>query len=800
MILTTWVQKSPLLNRLVAHLQAPLYRNGYALVFSSAATSALGLLYWLLAARYYPTEVIGINAALLSAMTFLANLAQFNLANALNRFLPTAGQGAGRLILATYAVSVMLAGAVSWLFVTGAPHWAPTLRLLNTSPGLLLWFMIATMSWAIFVLQDSALVGLRQATWVPVENLAFALSKLGLLVLFASVWPTYGLFASWTLPVLATLLPVNWLIFRHLLPRFVQNQGAHVQPISARQVAHVAAGDSLSSLVWMATVDLLPILVLEWAGATANAYYYLAWTVAYALYLVSRNMGMSLIAEAATTPAHLTLYSWRILTETGKLLAALVVIALVGAPHLLRLFGPAYANEAVTLLQLLCLSALPNLVTTLHISVARAQRRVKPIVSTYVALCGLVLALTYLLLGRMGITGIGVAWLVAQSVVAAVLLATELRPVLLFGLATYQWQRWLTWPLAWRARHRHAYRASVLEQLAQRHEPLLTAALGSTPTPTLTTAPSSATPPQSGLVVRVLPTSNDLLVGILCGVPDATLRAGMAVLKSAQSAVATASLNHQVAVLTQLHADARLAPWRARLPQVLGQGTHRQQQFVVESLLPGQPASQWADDPQPSAPWLTTAAQAISDFHQRTATAHRVDEACLARWVFTPIKLLRQHCTAPSPALDRLAQELTQSLQGRTVAVGWVHGDFSPGNILMTPDGKAVTGLVDWEVAAADDLPQLDLLLLLLTRRMQLAQCELGTVVCGLLQAADWPAQERDLLQMAQLRLPGEALPLRALLLLCWLRHVAANLHKSVRYRRHWWWMTNNVDKVLQVL
>ena len=73
-LLRSSLRVSPLvtLARLTAHLRDPLYRNGYALVLSSAATSVLGILYWVLAARLYSTAVIGVNSALLSALSFLA--------------------------------------------------------------------------------------------------------------------------------------------------------------------------------------------------------------------------------------------------------------------------------------------------------------------------------------------------------------------------------------------------------------------------------------------------------------------------------------------------------------------------------------------------------------------------------------------------------------------------------------------------------------------------------------------------------------------------------------------------------
>ena len=45
-------------------LRSPLHRNGYALVASSAVTSVLGLAYWIVAARAYSTEAVGVCAAL----------------------------------------------------------------------------------------------------------------------------------------------------------------------------------------------------------------------------------------------------------------------------------------------------------------------------------------------------------------------------------------------------------------------------------------------------------------------------------------------------------------------------------------------------------------------------------------------------------------------------------------------------------------------------------------------------------------------------------------------------------------
>ena len=73
-------------------LADPLTRNGYSLIANSGATAgALGLVYWLLMARLYPTADVGRASAVYAAMNLLAGFTAQNFNGALNRFIPQAG-------------------------------------------------------------------------------------------------------------------------------------------------------------------------------------------------------------------------------------------------------------------------------------------------------------------------------------------------------------------------------------------------------------------------------------------------------------------------------------------------------------------------------------------------------------------------------------------------------------------------------------------------------------------------------------------------------------------------------------
>lgn len=795
--------------RLVAHLGTPLYRNGYALVLSSASTSVLGAVYWILAARNYAAMTVGLNAAAISGMMFLAGASQLNLSSALLRFIPGAGRATGRFVMSAYLISIAIAAIVS-LCARGLERWAPTLSFLGSSPIFSQLFVVATIAWCIFVLQDGVLTGLRRATWVPIENVAFSLTKVALLLVFAQPFPQYGVFASWVVAMALTLLPVNALIFRRLIPRHMAATPDHGARLIPKQVVRYVAGDYVGGLCWLASTTLLPVMVTQQAGATVNAYFYLSWQIAFALYVVSPNMGSSLIVEAAHDPIKLNSYSYRVFVNAERIVIPVAAILALGAPYVLRLFGHSYATEGATLLRLLALSAIPHTVTSLYVSIARVQRRVTAVATVLASFCILVLTLSYVLLRIYGIAGVGVAWLVSQTAIALVLLATQLRPL---------WSSLRPDETASAGPFQHDRRmidwlhtvASKLRLIALRHRlksyrsnrRSMSAATALLPRilPAIT-PPAHSSLPTTWTAVRVISTVTEMTV-IAVG---PSKQSPVAVLKVPRTDAARRSLQREHQALTALHADPRLGEWRALLPSLLDAGEVESRPYVAEQMLSGRDARRVLGDPGARTRMQIAAVTAIRELHRRTAVVTVVDTEMLLRWIDEPVLAVRRTVAAlprvagNDRAIERLTIELHEALAGRRLPVSWIHGDFTPGNILVTPDGARLTGIIDWDQAAPDDLPMLDIGLLLLSMRMIGHRRELGDVVSMLLNGAQWTAQEQILMSVAALGLPGDVVGVRTMVLLCWLRHVAANLTKADRYRGHRLWVAKNVETVLQRL
>lgn len=432
----TTTSKLKHIEHLVAHLRVPLYRNGYLLMLNAVATSGLGVAYWMLAARFYSAEVIGLNSALLAALTLLSGIGQLSLNGALVRFVPVAGQKTPALVGYTYLLCALFAAVLSLLFGLLAGVWSPTLRFLSEQPLFLSLFVGLSVAWCIFALQDSVLTGLRQTHWIVVENVTFAVLKIVLLLIFATVSPQFGILASWAVPVILTLTPLNLLIARHLIPRHMSATAGQEAQVTVAQTARYVAGNYPAWLFYLASTTLLPIMVADQLGTRANAFFYLPWTIATSLYLVALNMMVSLTVEAAADQTRLTLYCYRALVQSLRLVVPLVVTLLLGAPYILLVFGLEYARESTGLLQILALAAIPNTLIALYIAYARVLNQWWAVISVQGVVCILALGLSFTLL-RFGIIGVGIAWLTAQTVVAAFVSLSQLYSALRAGRALH---------------------------------------------------------------------------------------------------------------------------------------------------------------------------------------------------------------------------------------------------------------------------------------------------------------------------------------------------------------------------
>jgi O-antigen/teichoic acid export membrane protein len=360
-------------------------------------------------------------------MTLVSGLCSLGLSAVLVRYLPIAGTATRKLITGSYLLTGSLSLFFGALVALTSNLWSPTLSFLQ-EPEWVVGFALATAGTTIFVLQDNVLAGLRSAQWIPIENSLFAAAKLGLLLVLPALLPEAGPFVAWNAPLLPAIVLISYLIYRRLIPAD-QSFGS----LDRRTVVRMAAGNYGGNLFALAGNLYLPVLVANLASASEAAYFYVPWLFSLSLQLVAINVMTSLTVEAALDMAALRRLARQALKHSLRLVTPLVVLAVAVAPWILLIFGQAYADAGTPLLRWLAIGALPNVIVTLGISIARVEHRGAIVVGFPAAHAVAVIGLSALLLPSLGIEAVGIAWTGSQTLLALLMLVTILRPVLFGG-------------------------------------------------------------------------------------------------------------------------------------------------------------------------------------------------------------------------------------------------------------------------------------------------------------------------------------------------------------------------------
>ena len=402
-------------------LRRSLTVNAMSLMTATIATNAFGLVFWAVAAHLRTPQIVGRAAAAVAALTLLSTIAQLNLTNVFVRLLPTAGAHGRRLVGFGYAAVLAMSLAAGAVYVFSgvgagvvAHDW--TTRLL---------FAMAVPVLAFFALQDSVLTALRLTPWIPVENISFAASKLALLPVLALMGG--GIVISWVIPAAVAVVVVSVLLFTRALPALARQEGSLP---GRRRLLSFVAGEYAGNIFAMATVQLMPLIVVWRLGAASAAYFTLPWLISMGVTMLLWNVASSFVVEVASGQGHAQALLRRSLMLWGGLSLAAMLACVLGAGPLLSLAGAGYAGHGAELLRLIGVSIPFSAITAVWCTLVWLEQRVWALAAFQAVAGTALLATTIVLLPRLGLPAVGWANLgvqAASALVAGTLIIQRLR-------------------------------------------------------------------------------------------------------------------------------------------------------------------------------------------------------------------------------------------------------------------------------------------------------------------------------------------------------------------------------------
>lgn len=398
----------------------PLLRSAYSLMLNVVLTSGLGFGFWIAAARLFPSQTVGRDSALVASMMTISVVCQLNLSSGILRFLAISKLRLDRVVLGSYAVVAVMSAVGGAAFVLLAPRVSHQYRFLEQDPRLSIIYVAAVTAWGVFALQDSVLTALRRAPWVAVENSTFGVMKiLALPLLLAAGWG-HAVFIAWMIPMIMLLVPVNYFIFIRVIPNrpLVHNEPSPIERFGRRGLATFLAQDYLATILIQAASSVLPVLVVALLGSSEGAYFYIPFTIVSAFDLLFVNVASSLTVEASMASARLPALARTTVQRFRYVLGAGVAVLVAGASLILLPFGAAYVHAGTPVLRLMALASAFRALIALCAAMYRIEGRASRVLANQAAVFVLTIGLTVVLARRAGLPGVGLAWLLANGIVA----------------------------------------------------------------------------------------------------------------------------------------------------------------------------------------------------------------------------------------------------------------------------------------------------------------------------------------------------------------------------------------------
>ena len=388
------------------------YRNALYMMANSAPASVLGFIFWVVAARVLQTSEVGFGSALLSAVALLAFIGNLGLSSGVIRYLPTSTDKA-RLLNFSYTLSALATLVVSLVFLGGLSWWSPELLVLRQNPILSAVFVIFTVVACLQSITLQVFVAFRRASFTLIQSTITSVVRLVLVIGLASMFNLLSIFVYQGV-ALTVSFGVGLLVFLPMVLR-------HYRPVPSlrRQTNRGLLSFSLINLISDGLLSLpawvVPLMLLNTLGSVANAYFSVTWAVASQLQPIALGVASSIFAEGSFDEGNVDRNLKKGLKLIILLLIPAVVILLLLGDKVLLVFGEEYSVEGIGLLRLLILTTIPASLNILYFGIARVEKRLKVLLLLN-GVAGLTtVVLSYVLLPQLGIIGVGVGWLVAQT-------------------------------------------------------------------------------------------------------------------------------------------------------------------------------------------------------------------------------------------------------------------------------------------------------------------------------------------------------------------------------------------------
>lgn len=388
----------------------PLLKNSLYLMLTSISNAGFGFIFWMLAAKFYSKEDVGIATALFSSLSLLMLLSRFGLDYSIISFFP---KNEKNPIFSTSAlITTLFSIFFGIIYVTGIDLFSPKLNLLKSVLNSSV-FLTTLAASSLISITGISFVALRKSKYYFFQSV-FVGSRVIFLIPLIAFGPI-GIMSSINFSlILALFISLIYLKKLNIKLTF------EIDKYFLSNSLNFSVGNYISGLSTAAPSFILPIMVLNVLGPEQAANYYIVYSIAAFLFMIPNTVSVSLFVEGSNGEDLKKAIHKSMSTILSLLLPCAVILFFCGG-WILTFINKDYSSNGLELLRIMIFSSFFVVFNFVYFSVQRIQKDTRGLVIISGMNLILLIIFGYFLMLRFGLIGIGYAWLISYGISSLVI-------------------------------------------------------------------------------------------------------------------------------------------------------------------------------------------------------------------------------------------------------------------------------------------------------------------------------------------------------------------------------------------
>jgi O-antigen/teichoic acid export membrane protein len=371
-------------------------------MLNTVFNGGFGFIFWMMAAKYYTPEDVGVATAIISSLTLITVLSKMGFDISIIRYYPQSKTN--NFLFTTFLISSLSSIILGVIFILGSDYWSPELSFLKSQESILFIFYVCIFS--VISLAGVVFVARNKPIYYFIQSLVLG-SRIPLLFLFMTLG-FWGIINSFGLSLLLTLLITGLVFYREKIDIPMNFNKSFL-----KYSFTYSAGNYLVNLLTLLPNYLLPLVVINLLGSTKTAQFYIVFSFVSILYTIPSAVGTSLLVEGSNNNYSYTALKKSFLGTYG-ILFPLIIILIIFGNQFLSLIGKEYSSNIIFFNSMVVSSILVSVVL-IYISHLRILKDIKGIIKISSIIFFSLMILSVIFLPIFDLLGVAFAWIVSYT-------------------------------------------------------------------------------------------------------------------------------------------------------------------------------------------------------------------------------------------------------------------------------------------------------------------------------------------------------------------------------------------------